>query len=127
MPNEYVANVLAKLQDNPTNQDLDYFLEAHARIGYLASVAQGRAESAEAERKYQQALAYANAKRDGAKTSADADAAATIAVKPYYDAEITAREAATKIRNLLNSVEQAINGIKYLGRQTDAPMTLPRR
>lgn len=124
--NEYLEEVMAKLRDNPTSADLDYFIEAYAHVGYLASVAQGRAELAEAERKFSFASAYAQAKRDGAKTTADAEAAATIATRDAVTAEIRAREGAVKIKNLLNSIEQAINGIKYLGRQTDAPMTLPR-
>jgi hypothetical protein len=123
----YVEEVMVKIQENPTSQDLDYFLEAHGRVGYLAAVAEGRAERAEAERKYAEATAYADAKRDGAKTAADATVAATITTKASKDAEIAARETATKIKNLLNSVEQVIHGIKFLGRQTDAPMTLPRR
>lgn len=125
MANEYLTQVMDKLEDNPTAQDIDFFIEAHARIGYLASIAQGRAESLEAQRKFAVATAYADAKRNGAKTSSDAEAAATIATRDEHLAEISAREGAVKLRNLLNSVEQAINGIKYLGRATDAPMMLP--
>lgn len=127
MANEYLEEVITKLTSNPTSADLDFFLEAYARVGYLASVAQGRRDTAIAERKYQQASAYAQAKRDGAKTSADAEAASIIATRDVVLEEVRAAEAATKLGNLLDAIEQAINGIKYIGKQTDAPMTLPRR
>lgn len=124
---EYVAEVLAKLQDNPTAQDLDYFIEAYARVGYLAATARGRAEYAESAYKHARATAYADAKATGrAKTAADAEQAAIVDAYESEQRAIRAREAASKVANLLSSVEQAINGIKYLGRQTDAPMQLPR-
>ena len=126
MANEYLQEVMEKLENNPTSAELDFFLEAYARVGYLVSVAQGRRDLAVAERKYAQASAYAEAKRNGAKTAADAEAASIIGTRDAVLAEVTAAEAFTKISNLLDSIEQAINGIKYIGRQTDAPMTLPR-
>lgn len=123
MGNEYLEQVVEKLGSSPTNQDLDFFIEAHSRVGYLASVAQGLAERSEADRKFRFATAYADAKRNGAKSATDAEAAATIAVRNEVLAEVSARERLAKVRNLLNSIEQAINGIKYLGRATD--VTLP--
>ena len=127
MANEYLEDVLAKLEDNPTSAELDFFLEAFARVGYLASVAQGAAERAEQSRKLAEATAYADARRRGAKSSADAERDAIVRTNNERVAEIGARESAAKLKHLLNSIEQVINGIKYLGRQTDAPMTLPRR
>jgi hypothetical protein len=126
MSNEYLETVMAKLRDNPTAQDIDFFIEAHARIGYLASVASGNAEYAEQARKFAEASAYADARANGAKSSADAERAAILATDNERNDEIRAREAAAKLRNLLNSVEQAINGIKFLSRNTDSPMNLPR-
>lgn len=127
MANEYVAEVLEKLSRNPTAQDIDYFIEAHARVGYLAAVAQSRAELAESQRKFDEATAYADAKRNGAKSAVDATAAAAIAVKAGRDSEIAARLAANRLKNLLDSIEQAINGIKFLGRATDVNLPSTRR
>lgn len=127
MANDYLTQVLDKLEDNPTSADLDFFLEAFARVGYLASVAQGKAELAEQTRRVAESTAYLNARRSGAKSSADAERDATLRTNSERISEINAREAAAKLKHLLNSIEQVINGIKYLGRQTDSPMTLPRR
>jgi hypothetical protein len=127
MPNEYVAEVLAKLSSNPTAQDLDYFIEAHAKVGYLAGVAQSIAEQREADRKFHEAQSYADARRNGSKSATDAQASATIATKDQRDSEITARGNAVKMKNLLDSIEQAINGIKYLGRATDVNLPGMRR
>ena len=128
MTNEYVAEVLAKLSDNPTAQDLDYLIEAHARIGYLAAQARGRAEQAEATRKFQRASAYAAARESGrAKSATDADNIALVETRDYEIAEIRARETSAKIGNLLSSIEQSINGLKFLGRTTDVSLPLTRR
>lgn len=128
MSNEYVGEVLAKLSDNPTSQDLDYLIEAHARIGYIAAQARGRAEDAESVRKYQRATAYAEARNSGrAKSASDAENIAIIETRDFEAAEIRAREVAAKLGNLLGSIEQSINGIKYLGRQTDVSLPNVRR
>lgn len=127
MPNDYLTQVLEKLEDNPTSADLDFFLEAFARVGYLAATAQLTAEQCENTRKHNEAKAFIEARRDGAKSAVDAQAMAAVAVRSERDSEATARATAAKLKHLLNSIEQVINGIKYLGRQTDAPMNLPRR
>lgn len=128
MSNEYVSEVIERLQDNPTAQDLDYFIEAYTRIGYLVGVARGRAELAEATAKYERASAYANARSSGAaKSATDAEQIAIVESFEHEQKAIRAREASTKLSNLLSAIEQNINAIKYLGRATDAPMTLPRR
>lgn len=126
MANEFLEQVMEKLHDNPTAQDLDFFIEAHARVGYLASVAQGRAELAEQTRKFAEATAYADARRETGTTGSDAERMAVLRTHEERVAEIGARESAVKLKNLLNSVEQAINGIKFLSRQTDTMFTLPR-
>jgi hypothetical protein len=119
---QYLLTVLAKLQDNPTAQDIDFFVEAYSRIGYLAADAEGLAEEAEAERKHAEASAYLEVKREavlkGEKvTEREAEAQALIRVQSYREAEVEARTKARKLRNLLESVEQAINAIKFIGRQ----------
>lgn len=127
MGNEYVAEVLERLSSNPTAQDLDYFIEAHARVGYLAATAQGLAERAKASREFAEATAYANAKREGAKSSTDADRSALLGTQAERTEEIRAREVAAKMKNLLDSIEQAINGIKFIGRATDVNLPSTRR
>ena len=127
MGNEYVEEVIAKLSDNPTNQDLEFFIEAYARVGYLVGVAQGMASRSELQRKHAYASAYAAARANGAKSATDADAAATIAVRDFAEQEVTANERYFKLRNLLAAIEQAINGIKYLGRSTDVNIPGMRR
>jgi ATPase subunit of ABC transporter with duplicated ATPase domains len=125
MTNEYVATVLSKLSDNPSAQDLDFFIEAYARVGYLAATAQASAERAEAERRFAEASSYAEAKRNGAKSATDAERASTAATHSYRLDEVSAREKAMKLKNLMLAIEQAINGIKFLNRQTE--VMLPRR
>lgn len=123
--NDYIKEVLGKLQNNPTAQDLDYFIEAFSRVGYLSASARSIADFAEAERKYNFATEFARAKSNGVKTSADAEAAATIATRDSLAKEIRAREVATKVSNLYSAIEQNINAIKFLNRATD--VMLPRR
>jgi hypothetical protein len=115
----YVAEVLDKLQSNPTNQDLDYLVEAHTYVGYLAAVAQGAADEAEAIRKYAEAESILAIKSQEPKvTGVILESSATRATQKERMAEIVARTQARKIYNLQQSIEQAINAIKYLGRQT---------
>jgi hypothetical protein len=118
---EYIKRVLATLQNNPTNADLDFLVEAHASIGYLAATAESDAEMAEAQRKYDEATAAARIREDalvsGIKVTADT-VTAKVAVETFDSkkAEVKAYEKARKLKNLLESVEQAINAIKFIGR-----------
>ena len=121
MSTEYIKRVLATLQSNPTNADIDFLVEAHASIGYLAASAESAAEMAEAQRKYDEATAAARIREDalvsGTKVTADI-VAAKVAVETFESkkAEVKAYEKSRKLRNLLESVEQAINAIKFIGR-----------
>lgn len=128
MSNEYLEEVVSKLSDNPTAQDIDFFIEAHARVGYLVSVARGRAEYAESFAKHQRATAYSAARSSGlAKSATDAE---QIAVVDSFGAEqdsIRAREQYTKLANLLSSITEAINGIKFVSRATDVSLPNMRR
>ncbi len=113
----YVADVLNKLQSNPTSQDLDFLIEAHARVGYLEAIALGIAEQRVAERKYEQAKVWAKSKsEDPKRTAAHIDALVMVATYESIQEEIEARTKARKISNLKNSIEQKVNGVKYLGR-----------
>lgn len=115
---QYLLTVLAKLQSNPTAQDIDLLVEAYSRVGYIAADAEGLAEQAEAERKHAEAEAYLTAKRaEGKVTDKEAETRALLATKDYRYREVEARTKARKLKNLLESIEQAINAIKFLGRQ----------
>lgn len=114
----YLLRVLGVLQSNPTAAEIDFLVEAYSRVGYLAAEAEGVAEQAESERKHAEAQAYYQSKVSGEKvTDKFAETAALIATKEFRDKEVEARTSARKLKNLLDSIEQAINAIKFLGRQ----------
>ena len=126
MSDDYVKRVLLTLQDNPTASNLDFLVEAYANIGYLSADAQTQADEAEAFRKFRVAEAYLAAKRGGEKvTDRQAEALAEVNTWEFRQASIEAAGKAAKLKNLLESVEQAINAIKFLGRY-DSPVTLPK-
>jgi hypothetical protein len=121
---QYITSVLNKLQDNPTDSDIDFLIEAHARIGYLSAMAQGIADELEAKRKYTEAEVVNQVKLDDPKAPASVlEARATLGAWSARQEEVKARTQARKIYNLHSSVEQAINAIKYLGR--NAGVSLP--
>jgi len=123
----YVESVFALLNSNPTQQNLDELVEAHVRIGYLAATAEGEYEAATDYRKYMEANAYLEAKKSGEKvTDKAAETAAFVACKEYRDAESEAKVRYRKIANLLESIEQAINAIKFLGRFDSSAISVPR-
>lgn len=105
------------LRNNPTGAELDFLIEAHARIGYLAGVAEGEAEMAYAIRKNAEANAFKNAINGGTKVSASvAERLAELETWELKQAEVEAKTKSTKINNLYRSVTEAINGVKFLGR-----------
>lgn len=115
---DYLLRVLTTLQSNPTAADIDFLVEAYVRVGYLAAEAEGLAEQAEAVRKHREAEEYLHAKRSGEKvTDKMAETLALSFTKEERNAEVEARTKARKLKNLLNSVEQAINAVKFIGRQ----------
>jgi hypothetical protein len=118
---EYIQRVLYTLSNNPTAAEIDFLVEAHARIGYIAGRAESEAEMAEQQRKFDEATAAARIREDaissGVKITADAIAAkVTIETHDAKLAEIKAYERAKKLKNLLESVTQAIHAVKFLGR-----------
>jgi hypothetical protein len=119
---QYLARVLGVLQSNPTASELDFLVEAFANVGYLAAEAEGMAEDAENLRKHEEASAYLRAKRAAIErgeklTEREAEAIASVETRDLKTAEVEARTKARKLKNLLDSLEQAINAIKFLGRQ----------
>lgn len=119
---DYVKRVYGILSSNPTSQDLDFLLEAYNKVGYFVACAIGDADSEEARLDYDIAVA----KDDMRKSSSDKVTVATLeahAVIKTYDqrkASIKARTDARKMMNLYQSIEQAINAVKYLGRMDNS-------
>lgn len=122
----YVEQVFLLLNSNPTQQNLDELVEAHVRIGYLAAQAEHEYEAAVDMRKYKEANAYLEAKKSGEKVSDKAaEAMAQVACWEFRNAETEAKVRSRKVANLLESIEQAINAIKFLGRY-DGSIQTPR-
>jgi hypothetical protein len=114
---EYVERVLDLLRDNPTNSELDELVEAYTTIGYYAAVAEGLASDAEARRKHAEAEAILDKRNEDPKASmVILESIATVRTFDLKRAENKAKANAKKLMNLLDSVEQAINAIKYIGR-----------
>ena len=105
------------LRSNPTGAELDTLIEAHARIGYLAGVAEGEYDLAYAIRKNEEANAFKRLVSGEERVSASAaERLAELEVWELKQAEIEAKTKSTKINNLYRSVGEAINGVKFLGR-----------
>lgn len=113
----YVSDVFTRLSLNPTSQDLDFLLEAYTKIGYYVAVAIGDADLEEAQLDYDEAEAKRDMKQKSEKATAVViDAHAVLMTFDQRKKAIKARTDARKMMNLYQSIEQAINAIKYLGR-----------
>jgi hypothetical protein len=100
-----------------TTQNLDDYLIGYAVLGRIVAIAQGESERSEQERKIAWARAFADAKSSPEKTSDKlAEVKADLVVESLRLKEINARERLTNLRNTWQAVEQAINAIKFLGR-----------
>lgn len=127
MDDKYVKEVFGRMQDRPDTGDLAYYVTAYSRVGYMLAVAEGEAEYAEVNRKEIEARKYLEVKRGEEKvTDKAADAEAYLASIAVRQSEVAARERVNKLRNLLMSVEQAINAIKFNGRVAAPQVNLPR-
>jgi hypothetical protein len=114
---EFLKQVMRTLTNDPTTADLNFLIEAHAKLGYLSAKASGEADMAYAVRKHEEASAFARAINSGERVSAaSAERLAELEVWELKKDEVTSRERSTKIDNLLRSVTEAINGIKFVGR-----------
>jgi hypothetical protein len=114
---EYVADILDLLRDNPTNSEMDELVAAYTTIGYYAATAEGMANEAEAKRKHAEAEAILEKRNEDPKASMVVlESIATVKTYDLKRAENKAKANYKKLVNLLDSVEQAINAIKYLGR-----------
>lgn len=114
---KYVGHVFSILSSSPTSQDLDFLVEAYTKIGYYVAVSIGDADMEDAKLDYQIAEAKDEMKRSGDKvTAAVLESHAILATYDQRNKAIKARTDARKLMNLYQSVEQAINAVKYLGR-----------
>lgn len=114
---DYVNKVFRTMSSNPTGQDLDFLLEAYARIGYYVAVANGDADFEEAQLDYDEANAKRDYKLKDPKASAVVlDSHATINTWPQRQKSIKARTEARKLYNMYQSLEQTIHAVKFIGR-----------
>lgn len=115
---QYVIRLIQTLNSNPTAAELDLLVEGYSNIGYLLAEAEGLAEEAENVRKHNEASNYLSVKQSGERvTDKQAESQALVMSKADRDREVAAFVKARKLKNLRDSIEQAINAIKYLGRQ----------
>lgn len=111
------------MTSQPTAQNMDELVRAYSTIGYYFAQMEGDAELAKSEREYAEAEAVQAAKMAEPKTSAaQLEAIATIKTREYRRAEIKARTNAVKMKNLWLSIEQAINAVKFIDRNTGVRM-----
>lgn len=119
--NAYVSKVFNVLNSNPTSQDLDFLLEAYNTVGYYVASAIGDADMEEAQLEYDIAEAKQSVKERSEKvTAVILDAHATLATFDQKKKAIKSRTDARKMMNLYQSIEQAINAVKYLGRMDNS-------
>ena len=114
---QILAHVLEMLgTGQATVANLDDYVIGYAVLGRIVSIAQGEAETAEQERKLAWARAFSESKLSGKVSDKLAETQADIIVVDHKYREIKAREKLTNLRNTWLAVEQAINAIKFLGR-----------
>lgn len=121
MNEEYLKQVFQVLTNSPTQQDLDFLIEAYAKVGYLASDAERIAEDATNVRKYEEASEWLKAKQekrvgDRGVSDETANKMAYIATYNLRTREAEAIAKAKKVSNLLDSLREAIHAVKFLGR-----------
>lgn len=130
MDDEYLKRVFAVLTQNPTAQDLDFLIEAYARVGYLASIAEAAAAEAVNTRKHEEANEWLKAKANhppGEKAVSDgtADKIAMVATYTLRRNELAAEGKAKKISNLLDALRECLWSIRHLGKYDSAQINLP--
>lgn len=113
-----LARVLQMLgSGNALSQDLEDYVVGFHVLGRLVALAQADVELIEQQRKVAFARAFAEAKSSEERVSDRvAESLAEVAVEHLRFKEVRAREKWTNLKNTRESVEQAINAIKYLGR-----------
>ena len=126
MTDNIVARTMEVLAGNPTAADIDFLVQAHNAIGYLAAQAETAAEEAEARRKFEVNSQYVAIKSAPDKvTDKEATARAEVLTYDFLKAEVKAAGKARTLKNLLSTVTEAINAIKFLGRYDSPSVRLP--
>lgn len=99
-------------------QDVEDYVVGYHVLGNLVATAQGDSERAEMATKLAWAEAFSKAKEGDNKVSdALARAQADIAVQDLRRSEIKTREKMLKLKATRDAVQEAIWGIKFLGRR----------
>jgi translation initiation factor IF-1 len=114
---QILARVLEMLGSGQASvADLEDYVIGYSVLGRIVALAQGEAETAEQERKLAWARAFSESKMSGKVSDKLAEMQAEIQVEDHRHREIRAREKLTNLRNTWQAVEQAMNAIKFLGR-----------
>lgn len=113
------AKVLQMLgSGQPTVQHLDDYIVGHVVIGRLVAMQQGIVETLENHRKFVYAQEFTKAKTAEERVSDKmAEMTAELAIGEIRTKEAKEREKLTMLRNTRESIWEAINAIKYLGKQ----------
>jgi len=117
---EQEARILGKVLEmlgsgSPTTQNLDDYIVAYQILGNLVAHAQGESETAEMVTKLAWAEEFAKAKEEKISDMV-AKAKADVAVHSLRMAEVKAHEKWAKLKATRESVWEAVNAIKFLGR-----------
>jgi len=113
----YVNHVIDVMFNNPTAQHMDFLIEAYAKIGYYAASAESYADEMEVTLKLAEADAFVENKKDDPKASVEMlKQIVVLATTEASSNAMIARRDARKLKNLHESIEQAINAIKFLER-----------
>jgi hypothetical protein len=98
-----------------TEADLEFLVMGHAIIGRLCAEAQGISETASSTKKFRWSNEFAIAKGAGS-TDKMAGVNADLATQDLGIREIEARKNLAHLKNAKDSIEQAINAVKFLSR-----------
>jgi hypothetical protein len=114
---DYVGEVYRILTNNPTSQNLDFLIEARAVIGNYVAIAEAEYDNAKGQRQYDEAQGTLVAKSDNPKwTAQQVEAFVRTETNDAFIRENAAKASYSKLKSLLESLTEAINGIKFLGR-----------
>lgn len=114
---EYVREAYKLVSSNPTSQHLDELIEAHTQVSYFLYRAETATNKAEAEYKLALAKSVLKGKaEDPKRTQQMLDAQALIDANDVFTEYLTHKAMHTQLRLLLQSITEAINGIKFIGR-----------
>lgn len=118
---EYVNKVIDVMFDSPTAQQMSFLIEAYAKIGYYAAAAESMADEAETALKLEEADSFVETKESDPKASVEmVKSKVMLATTGARDRYNYRKRDARKLKVLHESIEQAINAIKFLDRNAGA-------